>query len=165
MRTIIILILYVIITILSIPCYLIEWIIRLINPMAAAKIAQVIVKGVFNLVNACIRLPQGDCGAGTDSKRYTGYVRRQPPQFFMILRSGLCYRTEPDRFYFQKRDQKRCLVSRSGCFSSTASLWDRDDIEQSLQVILNAIALVKEGYSYLYRTGRHPQRHRHFAGV
>ena len=50
MRTIIILILYVIITILSIPCYLIEWIIRLINPMAAAKIAQVIVKGVFNLV-------------------------------------------------------------------------------------------------------------------
>ena len=75
MRTIIILILYVIIAILSIPCYLIEWIIRLINPMAAAKIAQVSVKGV------CIRLPQGDCGAGTDSKRYAGYVRRQPPQF------------------------------------------------------------------------------------
>ena len=76
MRTIIILILYVIITILSIPCYLIEWIIRLINPMAAAKIAQVIVKGVFNLV-----MFVSDCGAGTDSKRYTGYVRRQPPQF------------------------------------------------------------------------------------
>ena len=50
MRTIIILILYVIITILSLPMYLIEAIVRLISPRAAAHIAQVIVKGAFNLV-------------------------------------------------------------------------------------------------------------------
>ena len=43
MRTIIILILYVVITILSLPMYLIEAIVRLISPRAAAHIAQVIV--------------------------------------------------------------------------------------------------------------------------
>ena len=42
MRTIIILILYVIITILSLPMYLIEAIVRLISPRAAAHIAQVL---------------------------------------------------------------------------------------------------------------------------
>ena len=45
MRTIIILILYVVIAILSLPMYLIEAIVRLISPRAAAHIAQVIVKG------------------------------------------------------------------------------------------------------------------------
>ena len=50
MRTIIILILYVVITILSLPMYLIEAIVRLISPRAAAHIAQVSVKGAFNLV-------------------------------------------------------------------------------------------------------------------
>lgn len=80
MRTIIILILYVIITILSIPCYLIEWIIRLINPMAAAKIAQVIVK-VFSIWSCLYPAAARRLWAGRDSKRYAGYVRRQPPQF------------------------------------------------------------------------------------
>ena len=50
MRTIIILILYVVISILSIPMYLVEAIVRLFNKKAAAHMAQVIVKGAFNLV-------------------------------------------------------------------------------------------------------------------
>ena len=121
MRTIIILILYVIITILSIPCYLIEWIIRLINPMAAAKIAQVIVKGVFNLVmfvSGCRKEIVGLERIPRDTPVCT------PPTTAVFMISFwlmLPYRTRP--LLFPKKRSKRCLVSRSGCFSSTASLW------------------------------------------
>ena len=50
MRTIIIIILYIIIAILSLPLYLVEFILRKINEKTAAKVAQTIVKYVFSLV-------------------------------------------------------------------------------------------------------------------
>ena len=50
MRTIIILLLYLVISILSIPMYLVEFILRKINPKTAAKTAQTIVRGAFSLV-------------------------------------------------------------------------------------------------------------------
>ena len=118
MRTIIILILYVIITILSIPCYLIEWIIRLINPMASAKIAQVIVKGVFNLVMFV-------SGCRKEIVVLERIPRDTPVMYTAVFMISfwlmLPYRTRP--LLFPKKRSKRCLVSRSGCISSTASLW------------------------------------------
>ena len=78
MRTIIILILYVILAVLSIPAYLIEFIIRKINPMAAAKVAQVIVKRRLQSGHVCFRLPKNDRRTGPDPNRPTRYVCSQP---------------------------------------------------------------------------------------
>lgn len=78
MRTIIILILYVILAVLSIPAYLIEFIIRKINPMAAAKVAQVIVKGAFNLVMFVSGCQKNDRRTGPDPNRPARYVCSQP---------------------------------------------------------------------------------------
>lgn len=80
MRTIIILILYVVITILSLPMYLIEAIVRLISPRAAAHIAQVIVKGAFNLVMFVSGCQKDHYWRRKYSERHTGNVCRQPPK-------------------------------------------------------------------------------------
>ena len=80
MRTFIILILYVLITILSIPLWLIEWIIRKFNPMASARIAQVIVKGVFHFV-----------------------------MWISGCKKTIVGSAESDSFYLKNRDQKNAL--------------------------------------------------------
>lgn len=145
MRTIIILILYVIITILSIPCYLIEWIIRLINPMAAAKIAQVIVKGVFNLVMFVSGCRKEIVGLERIPRDTPVMYAANHRSFYEIV---LAYATVPNQTAFiSKKEIKKMPCVAQWMYFLNCQFMDRDDIKQSLQVILNAIALVKEGYS------------------
>lgn len=145
MRTIIILILYVIITILSIPCYLIEWIIRLINPMAAAKIAQVIVKGVFNLVMFVSGCRKEIVGLERIPRDTPVMYAANHRSFYDIV---LAYATVPNQTAFiSKKEIKKMPCVAQWMYFLNCQFMDRDDIKQSLQVILNAIALVKEGYS------------------
>lgn len=145
MRTIIILILYVIITILSIPLWLIEFIIRAINPMAAAKIAQVIVKGVFNfvmLISGCQKTIIGVENIPTDTPVMYAANHRS---FYDII---LAYATVPNQTAFiSKIEIKKMPCVAQWMYFLNCQFMDRGDVKQNLQIILNSIGLVKAGYS------------------
>ena len=143
MRTIIILILYVVISILSIPMYLVEAIVRLFSKKAAAHMAQVIVKGAFNLVmfvSGCTILGRENIPADTPVM-YAANHR----SFYDII---LAYATVPNQTAFiSKMEIKKMPCVAQWMYFLNCLFMDRGDVKQNLNVILSAISLVKEGYS------------------
>jgi 1-acyl-sn-glycerol-3-phosphate acyltransferase len=145
MRTIIILILYVILAIISIPAYLIEFIIRKINPMAAAKVAQVIVKGVFNIVMFISGCRKTIIGVGNIPKDTPVMYAANHRGFYDII---LAYATVPNQTAFiSKIEIKKMPCVGQWMYFLNCLFMDRGDVKQNLNVILKAISLVKEGYS------------------
>lgn len=145
MRTIIILIMYVIIAILSLPLYLIEFIIRKINPMAAAKFAQTLVRLVFRMVmgvSGCKKTILGVENIPTDTPVMYAANHRS---FYDII---LAYATVPTQTAFiSKMEIKKMPCIAQWMYFLNCLFMDRGDVKQNLNVILNAISLVKEGYS------------------
>jgi 1-acyl-sn-glycerol-3-phosphate acyltransferase len=145
MRTIIILILYVILAIISIPAYLIEFIIRKINPMAAAKVAQVIVKGVFNIVMFISGCRKTIIGVENIPKDTPVMYAANHRGFYDII---LAYATVPNQTAFiSKIEIKKMPCVGQWMYFLNCLFMDRGDVKQNLNVILKAISLVKEGYS------------------
>ncbi len=145
MRTIIILILYVILAIISIPAYLIEFIIRKINPMAAAKVAQVIVKGVFNIVMFISGCRKTIIGVENIPKDTPIMYAANHRGFYDII---LAYATVPNQTAFiSKIEIKKMPCVGQWMYFLNCLFMDRGDVKQNLNVILKAISLVKEGYS------------------
>ncbi len=145
MRTIIILIMYVIIAILSLPLYLVEFILRKINPMTAAKFAQALVKIVFTMVMAvsgCKKTIIGKENIPTDTPVMYAANHRS---FYDIV---LAYATVPTQTSFiSKMEIKKMPCIAQWMYFLNCLFLDRGDVKQNLNVILNAISLVKEGYS------------------
>lgn len=145
MRTIIILILYVILTILSIPAYLIEWIIRQFNEKAAAKIAQTIVRVVFNIVmfvSGCKKTIIGVENIPADTPVMYAANHRS---FYDII---LAYATVPNQTAFiSKKEIKKMPCVAQWMYFLNCMFMDRGDVKQNLNIILRAISLVKDGYS------------------
>lgn len=145
MRTIIILILYIIISILSIPLYLVEFIIRKINEKAAAKIAQTIVRWVFTFVlfiSGCKKTIIGVERIPTDTPVMYAANHRS---FYDII---LAYSTVPNQTAFvSKMEIKRMPCVAQWMYFLNCLFMDRGDVKQNLNTILAAIGLVKEGYS------------------
>ena len=145
MRTIIILILYVIITILSLPMYLIEAIVRLISPRAAAHIAQVIVKGAFNLVMFVSGCKKTIIGVENIPKDTPVMYAANHRSFYDII---LAYATVPNQTAFiSKMEIKKMPCVAQWMYFLNCLFMDRGDVKQNLQIILSAITLVKNGYS------------------
>ncbi|MCR5692083.1 MAG: 1-acyl-sn-glycerol-3-phosphate acyltransferase [Eubacterium sp.] len=145
MRTIIIGISYIFLAIISLPLYLVELVVRAINPMAAARFAQAFVRGVFNycmFVSGC-------------KKEIVGLDRipQEGPVMYAANHRGfydiiLAYATTPKQTAFiSKKEIKSFPVIAQWMYLLNCQFMDRDDIKQSLQVILSAIDLVKKGYS------------------
>lgn len=145
MRTIIILILYVVISILSIPMYLVEAIVRLFNKKSAAHMAQVIVKGAFNLVmfvSGCQKTILGKENIPADTPVMYAANHRS---FYDII---LAYATVPNQTAFiSKMEIKKMPCVAQWMYFLNCLFMDRGDVKQNLNVILSAISLVKEGYS------------------
>ncbi len=145
MRTFIILILYVLITILSIPLWLIEWIIRKFNPMASARIAQVIVKGVFHFVmwiSGCKKTIVGIENIPLDTPVMYAANHRS---FYDII---LAYATVPNQTAFiSKIEIKKMPCVAQWMVFLNCLFMDRGDVKQNLKVILEAIALIHAGFS------------------
>ena len=145
MRTIIILILYVVISILSIPMYLVEAIVRLFSKKAAAHMAQVIVKGAFNLVmfvSGCQKTILGKENIPADTPVMYAANHRS---FYDII---LAYATVPNQTAFiSKMEIKKMPCVAQWMYFLNCLFMDRGDVKQNLNVILSAISLVKEGYS------------------
>ena len=145
MRTIIILILYVVITILSLPMYLIEAIVRLISPRAAAHIAQVIVKGAFNLVMLVSGCKKTIIGVENIPKDTPVMYAANHRSFYDII---LAYATVPNQTAFiSKMEIKKMPCVAQWMYFLNCLFMDRSDVKQNLQIILSAITLVKNGYS------------------
>ena len=145
MRTIVILILYVVISILSIPMYLVEAIVRLFSKKAAAHMAQVIVKGAFNLVmfvSGCQKTILGRENIPADTPVMYAANHRS---FYDII---LAYATVPNQTAFiSKMEIKKMPCVAQWMYFLNCLFMDRGDVKQNLNVILSAISLVKEGYS------------------
>lgn len=145
MRTIMILILYVIIAILSIPMYLVEAILRCINKRAAARLAQIIVKGAFNLVmlvSGCKKTILGVENIPTDTPVMYAANHRS---FYDIV---LAYATVPNQTAFiSKKEIKKMPCVAQWMYFLNCLFMDRGDVKQNLNIILEAISLVKNGYS------------------
>ena len=145
MRTIVILILYVLISILSIPMYLVEFIIRKCNKMAAARLAQTIVRHVFNLVmfvSGCKKTIIGTENIPRDTPVMYAANHRS---FYDII---LAYATVPTQTAFiSKKEIKKMPCVAQWMYFLNCLFMDRGDVKQNLAVILEAISLVKDGYS------------------
>lgn len=145
MRTIVIMLLYVIISILSLPMYLVEAILRLISRRAAARLAQVIVKVVFNLVmflSGCKKTIIGRENIPTDGPVMYAANHRS---FYDII---LAYATVPTQTAFiSKMEIKKMPCVAQWMYFLNCLFMNRSDVKQNLNVILEAIALVKDGYS------------------
>lgn len=145
MRTIIILIMYLIISILSIPLYLIEFLIRFINKKAAAKIAQVIVKGVFNTVMFVSGCKKTIIGVENIPKNTPVMYAANHRSFYDII---LAYATVPNQTAFvSKKEIKKMPCVAQWMYFLNCLFMDRGNVKQNLTTILSAISLVKEGYS------------------
>lgn len=145
MRTILILILYVLISVMSIPMYLIELILRKINPMTAARLAQFIVCGAFNLVmfvSGCKKTIVGIENIPADTPVMYAANHRS---FYDII---LAYATVPNQTAFvSKKEIKKMPCVGLWMYFLNCLFMDRGNVKQNLNVILNAISLVKKGYS------------------
>ena len=145
MRTIIILLLYLVISILSIPMYLVEFILRKINPKTAAKTAQTIVRGAFSLVmflSGCKKTVVGIENIPTDIPVMYAANHRS---FYDII---LAYATVPTLTAFiSKMEIKKMPCVAQWMYFLNCQFMDRGNVKQNLNVILNAISLVRDGYS------------------
>lgn len=145
MRTIAILLLYLIISILSIPLYLIEAVLRLINKRAAARVALFMVRIVFRLVmflSGCKKTVLGRENIPTDVPVMYAANHRS---FYDII---LAYATVPNQTAFiSKMEIKKMPCVAQWMYFLNCLFMDRGDIKQNLNVILEAISLVKDGYS------------------
>lgn len=145
MRTIIILLLYVVIAILSIPFYLIEFLLRLINKKSAARFAQFIVRWVFNLVmfvSGCKKTILGVENIPRDTPVMYAANHRS---FYDII---LAYATVPNQTAFiSKKEIKKMPCIAQWMYFLNCLFMDRGNVKQNLTIILDAIALVKDGYS------------------
>lgn len=145
MRTIVILLLYLIISILSIPMYLIEIVLRLINKRAAARVALFMVRIVFRLVmflSGCKKTVLGRENIPTDVPVMYAANHRS---FYDII---LAYATVPNQTAFiSKMEIKKMPCVAQWMYFLNCLFMDRSDIKQNLNVILEAISLVKDGYS------------------
>ncbi|MCH5266027.1 MAG: 1-acyl-sn-glycerol-3-phosphate acyltransferase [Lachnospiraceae bacterium] len=145
MRTIIILIMYVIIAILSIPMYLVEFILRKINEKTAARTAQAIVHAVFNavlFVSGCQKTIVGLENIPADTPVMYAANHRS---FYDIV---LAYATVPGQTAFVSKNEIRkmpCVAQ--WMYFLNCLFMVRGDVKQNLNIILRAISLVKDGYS------------------
>lgn len=145
MRTIIIMLLYLVISILSLPMYLIEAIIRLINKRAAARLAQMIVKAVFNLVMFLSGCKKTILGLEHIPKDVPVMYAANHRSFYDII---LAYATVPTQTAFiSKMEIKKMPCVAQWMYFLNCLFMDRSDVKQNLSVILEAISLIKDGYS------------------
>lgn len=145
MRTVIILLLYIVIAILSIPLYLLEFIIRFISKKAAAHLAQFLARIAFSLVlllSGCKKTVSGVENIPRDTPVMYAANHRS---FYDII---LAYATVPTQTAFiSKMEIKKMPCVSHWMYFLNCLFMNRSDVKQNLTIILEAIQLVKEGYS------------------
>lgn len=148
MRTILIILLYLIVCIVSIPLLLIECIVRKINEKAAAAFAIRVVQIAFNVtmfVSGCKKHIFGLENIPQDQPVMFAANHRS---FYDIL---LAYSSIASRHvqvaFISKIEIKKFPMIAQWMYFLNCLFMDRGNMKQNMEVILKAISLIKEGYS------------------
>ena len=145
MRSIIMVIVYLIICVLSIPFLLALLLVRAINQRAAAVFSQKIVWLAFRLcmlISGCKREIVGREKVPMDTAVMYAANHRS---FYDII---LMYTAVPNQTSFiAKIEMKKFVCIAQWMYFLNCLFMDRGDIKQNLQTILKAIELVKNNYS------------------
>lgn len=148
MRTILIILLYLVVCIVSIPLLLIECILRKINEKAAAAFAIRVVQIAFNVamfVSGCKKHISGLENIPQDQPVMFAANHRS---FYDIL---LAYSSIASRHvqvaFISKIEIKKFPMIAQWMYFLNCLFMDRGNMKQNMEVILKAISLIKEGYS------------------
>ncbi|MBO6108677.1 MAG: 1-acyl-sn-glycerol-3-phosphate acyltransferase [Eubacterium sp.] len=145
MRSIILVIVYILVCILSIPFHLILLIVRPINERAAAAFSQKVVWLAFRLcmlISGCKRQIVGREKIPTDTPVMYAANHRS---FYDII---LMYTVVPTQTLFvAKIELKKFVCIAQWMFFLNCQFMDRGNIKQNLDTILKTIEYAKKGYS------------------
>lgn len=148
MRTILILLIYLIVCIVSIPLLLIECVVRKINPKAAAAFAIAVVQIVFNLTMAasgCKKEIVGIENIPTD--RPVVFAANHRGFYDIILAYAVIASAHIQVAFISKIEIKKVPAIAQWMYFLNCLFMDRGNMKQNMGVIVSAVSLIKDGYS------------------
>lgn len=148
MRTIIIVLYYLIVCIISIPLLLIECIVRKINEKAAAAFAIRIVRVAFNITMWMSGCKKHITGLENIPKDTPVMFAANHRSFYDIILAYASIASAGVQVAFvSKIEIKKFPIVAQWMYFLNCLFMDRGDVKQNMGVILRAISLVKDGYS------------------
>ncbi len=148
MRTILLILLYLIVCIISIPLLLMECIVRKINNKAAAAFAIRIVRIVFNITMFLSGCKKHICGLEhIPTDRPVMFAANHRSFYDIILAYSSIAAHHVQVAFISKIEIKKFPMIAQWMYFLNCLFMDRGDMKQNMGVILNAISLIKDGYS------------------
>lgn len=148
MRLFLILILYFIVAVISIPLLLVEIILRKLAPEASLSFGLGTIRVVFNIVLFLSGCKSEIIGVENIPKDTPAlFVANHRSFYDIILSYPILIANGHKVAYVAKKEISKFPVIAQWMFFVNCLFMDRDDIKQSLGVIIHAIALVKGGQS------------------
>lgn len=148
MRTILAVLLYIVVCVISIPLLLIECIVRKINEKAAAAFALQVVRIAFNttmFLSGCKKHITGIENIPKDTP--VMFAANHRSFYDIILSYAVIASTHVQVAFISKIEIKKVPVIAQWMYFLNCLFIDRGDMKQNMGVIVNAISLVKDGYS------------------
>lgn len=148
MRTILILLYYLLVCIISIPLLLIEYVVRKINENAAAAFALWMVRITFPaalFLSGCKKHVTGLENIPKDTP--VMFAANHRSFYDIILAYATLSSAHIQTAFISKIEIKTFPVIAQWMYFLNCLFMDRGDMKQNMGVILNAISLVKNGYS------------------
>lgn len=148
MRTILVLLFYIIVCIISIPLLLIECVMRKINQKAAAAFALWMVKITFHIalfLSGCKKHVTGLENIPKDTP--VMFAANHRSFYDIILAYATLSSAHVQTAFISKIEIKKFPVIAQWMYFLNCLFMDRGDMKQNMGVILNAISLIKDGYS------------------
>lgn len=142
------LITYLLLCVISIPLLLIECVIRKIDQKAAAAFALCVVKMAFHFgmfLSGCKKEVIGIENIPTDTP--VMFAANHRSFYDIILAYAVIASTGVQVAFVSKIELKRVPMIAQWMYFLNCLFMDRGDMKQNMGVILNAIALIKDGYS------------------
>lgn len=148
MRTILIVLLYLILFVISIPLLLIECIVRKVNEKAAAAFAIRVVRIAFNIcmfASGCKKEIIGLENIPTD--RPVLFAANHRSFYDIILAYATIASVHVQVAFISKIEIKKFPLIAQWMYFLNCLFMDRGNMKQNMGVILNAISLINDGYS------------------
>lgn len=148
MRTILIVLLYLILFVISIPLLLIECIVRKVNEKAAAAFAIRVVRIAFNIcmfTSGCKKEIIGLENIPTD--RPVLFAANHRSFYDIILAYATIASVHVQVAFISKIEIKKFPLIAQWMYFLNCLFMDRGNMKQNMGVILNAISLINDGYS------------------
>lgn len=144
MRTILVVLFLIIYAIISIPLYLVEFIIGKINPHARVRSSQFIVSNAFKILLFLSGTKATVIGREKVPKEAVLFVSNHRSYFDVVL----IYATTPHLTGFVAKKEMRHIPCLSRWMRYLNCLFlDRSDVREGLKTILQGIEKIKNGYS------------------